>query len=278
MVRKFPYLISCDPQKTLLPKIEYFRSSGISETDVTNIFLSAPALFRRSLEKQIMPTFNYIKGLFDSNGTGLGSLKRLPHIFRCDFQSQLLPNVETLREAGVPYSKILILLQYQPRAFMVNTERFRKVVAEVKEMGFNPSEFKFVLAVHALRSMTKSTWDKKLGVYKKWGWSKDDTISAFLKQPYCMVKSANHIVRVMDLLVNKMGFHSSVVSKRPYVLSYSFQKRLKPRSSVYMILWEMGLIKKGKVFSRPLRRYQEKVRGELFVQCCELNLSERFLV
>ncbi|KAL6532248.1 hypothetical protein OROGR_014218 [Orobanche gracilis] len=245
MVRKFPCLISCDPQKNLLPKIDYFRSSGISETDVIDILVSDPQIFRLSLEKKIVPRFDCLKNLFHSKGTCIKSFKRIPQALRCDFGSKLLPNVEILGEAGVQYPDILNLMQYQPRAFMVDTETFREVVAEVKQMWFNPLEFKFVLAVHALRSMTKSSWENKIGVYMKWGWSKDECISAFLKQPYIMVKSEDHIMKVMDLLVNKMGFHASLVSKTPYVFSYSYERRVKPRCSVYKFLWDKGLRKKG---------------------------------
>ncbi|KAL6517140.1 hypothetical protein OROHE_017846 [Orobanche hederae] len=106
MVRKFPCLISCDPQNNLLPKIGYFRSSGISETDVIDILVSDPQLFRLSLKKQIVPKFDYLKKLFHSKGTCIKSFKRIPHIMRYDFGSKLLPNVEILGEAGVQYPDI----------------------------------------------------------------------------------------------------------------------------------------------------------------------------
>ncbi|CAK9318538.1 unnamed protein product [Citrullus colocynthis] len=61
------------------------------------------------------------------------------------------------------------ILLYQPRVFLVSSIRFKEIVEEVKEMGFNPLRLKFVLAVFALRAMSKSTWDKKIGVYRKWG-------------------------------------------------------------------------------------------------------------
>ncbi|KAG8369997.1 hypothetical protein BUALT_Bualt14G0071800 [Buddleja alternifolia] len=208
------------------PKIEFFLSVGLSENEVRSLFVRVPNLFWRSLEKQIMPTFNYVKSLFDLNETDIEPMKRHPHVLFCDFESQLRPNVETLREAGV------------------NNKRFREVVVQVKELGFKRLEFKFVLAVHALRSMTKSTWDSKLSIYKEWGWSEDEIISAFVKEPHSMVVSADKIKKVRDLLVNRMGFDSSIVLRRPDILSCSFEKRMKPRSLVYMALLEKGLIKR----------------------------------
>lgn len=35
--------------------------------------------------------------------------------------------------------------------------------------------------------MSKSMSEKKVAIYKKWGWSDDEIISAFEKNPYCML-------------------------------------------------------------------------------------------
>ncbi|KAL3626121.1 hypothetical protein CASFOL_029670 [Castilleja foliolosa] len=244
MVRKYPNIISFNPQKTLMPKIEYFRSSGLSQPDVIDLFVSTPQVFGISLTKQIAPKFDYLKALFDSKGASFNKFTRLPHIFRSDFESRIIPNVEILRKEGVRYSKILDLLQNQPRVFMVDTDKFREVVMEVERLGFNPSDFKFVIALHALRSLTKTSWENKMGVYMKWGWSADDCIAAFNKQPHIMMKSEDHIMKVMGFLVNEMDFCSSLVSRSPYVLTYSFENRVRPWCRVYKFLWEKGLKKK----------------------------------
>ena len=52
---------------------------------------------------------------------------------------------------------------------------------EVKERGFNPSRLMFALAVFTLRAMSKSTWERKVNVYKKWGWFEDEISLAFRK-------------------------------------------------------------------------------------------------
>ncbi|KAK4405593.1 hypothetical protein Sango_0565800 [Sesamum angolense] len=163
MVRRFPYIIVSDPEKTLFPKIEFFLSLGISDIEVAKIFMAAPGIFKRSLEKHIIPSYSYIKSLFDSNGLNIVSMKKLARILCCDLQHHLLPNVEVLREAGVPDKKVIFLVGYQPRVFMVDEKRFRKTVEELKKMGFSPSVWRFVLALQVRRSMSKSMWEKKVG-------------------------------------------------------------------------------------------------------------------
>ena len=78
-------------------------------------------------------------------------------------------------------SNIITLFQRQPNAFNINLVRFRGIVEEVKESGFNPLRMKFALAVFTLRAMSKSTWERKVNVYKKWGWFEDEISLAFRK-------------------------------------------------------------------------------------------------
>ncbi|CAI9776251.1 unnamed protein product [Fraxinus pennsylvanica] len=284
MVKRNPLIMVCDPHMTILPKIEFFLSLGMPESDMVSIFCGAPNIFKRSLEKQIKPSYNYIKSLFESNGKSFGSMRRLAEIFCCDIQSQLLPNIDVLREAGVLESKIVELLQTQPRALMVRRERFKKVVEEVKELGFRPSSSKFIVAVHAIRSMNKLTWEKKVVLYKKWGWSEGEIISAFEKHPYCMMISTDKITPKMDFLINKMGFESSYVLSRPSLLSYSLGNRIIPRCSVYKVLLEKGLINKVKVsmlvytekkfLQRFVQRYEGEAPGLLKLYEKELALSK----
>ena len=46
--------------------------------------------------------------------------------------------------------------------------------------------------------MTKSTWDKKVDTYKKWGWTDDEILAAFKKHTWCMMVSEEKMTAVMD--------------------------------------------------------------------------------
>ncbi|KAF8401522.1 hypothetical protein HHK36_012462 [Tetracentron sinense] len=48
----------------------------------------------------------------------------------------------------------------------------------------------------------------------------------------------------MDFLVNKMGYESKYIARRPLLLMYSLEKRIIPRCSVLQFLNSNGLIKK----------------------------------
>lgn len=243
LVRKLPPVIVCDPEKTLLPKLEFFKSKCVSSTDVGKILSSSPSVLKRSLENHVIPSFNFLKKLMGSEAATISAIKRSGRLLLLDLQIDVAPNIEFLRESGVPNENILVLLRYQPRAFMTSRDRFREIVKEVEEMGFNPLRTKFVIAIHAFRAMSKSTWEKKVEVYKKWGLSEDDILVAFGKHPWCMIASEHKISGVMDFFVNKMGLEYSFVVRSPALISLSLEKRIVPRCEVYKVLLSKGLIK-----------------------------------
>ncbi|XP_028109820.1 uncharacterized protein LOC114308433 [Camellia sinensis] len=274
LVRRYPPVILCDPEKTLLPKFQFFKSKGVSSTDVAKILSSAPAVLKRSMENQIIPSFNFFKSFIQSEEETISAIKRNAGLLLVDLQNCALPNVEILREANVPDAKILFMLKFMPRAFILTSDRLRKIVNEVKKMGFNPSKSNFVLAVHALKSMSKSTWGKKVEVYKKWGLSEDDILVAFGKYPWCMMASEHKIVRVMDFFVNKMGWRSFLVARRPWFISMSFEKRIVPRCAVYQVLLSKGLIQNNDITLATMLKYTEKVFLTEVVNCHQEEAPE----
>ncbi|KAL0457375.1 UNVERIFIED_CONTAM: hypothetical protein Slati_1076700 [Sesamum latifolium] len=244
--------------------IAFLKNHGFTTEQIGSMVRSGQGF----LEKHIVPSYNYINSLFKSNGVNFVSMKKLAMILYCDLQRHLLPNVEVLREAGVLDKKIIFLVVHQPRVFMVDEKRFRKTVEEVEKMGFSPSMLRFVLALEVRCLMSKSMWEKKVAIYNKWGWSDGEIILAFEKLPQCMLVSVDKLLAVMDFFVNNMGFDHSLVSKRPQLIKFSLEKRIRPRCSVYKILVENGLIKKRSNLT-PVVESTEKDFLKKFVMCYE---------
>ncbi|MBA0849975.1 hypothetical protein Goshw_023592 [Gossypium schwendimanii] len=150
-----------------------------------------------------------------------------------------------LRGIGVPESNILMLLNHQPRPLLYDQVRLKEIVEEVKRMGFDSSTKKFIDAVIALSSMSKSTLEKKFDVYRRWGWSDQEIHEAFQRYPMCMAVSEDKIMAVMDFLVNKMGYSSTLVAKQSSILRQSLEKRIVPRALFARELLSQGFTVAG---------------------------------
>jgi mTERF domain-containing protein len=70
----------------------------------------------------------------------------------------------------------------------------------------------------AKKCMTKKLWNQKVDVFKKWGWSDEDVLEAFKRQPQCMLTSIDKINAVMSFWVNQLGWDATAIVKQPGVL------------------------------------------------------------
>ncbi|XP_074339172.1 uncharacterized protein LOC141677244 isoform X1 [Apium graveolens] len=245
VVKKLPCVLLSDSEKTITPKLEYFSSRGVSRTELAKLVSASPCVLRISLEKKIIPTWNLFESLLiSSERTFAATIRFFNSRWASNLEARVVPNVKILRDFGVQESNIVSLLTSQPSVLMIASDRFRMNVERVKEMGFSPQKFKFVFAVCALTGMSKSTWERKVEICKKWGWSEEDVYVAFEKHPWCMMVSEDKMSSIMDMVINKAGFEPSDIVQRPKSLTCSLEKRIIPRCLVYQDLLERGLIMK----------------------------------
>ncbi|XP_044494822.1 uncharacterized protein LOC123217760 [Mangifera indica] len=284
LVKKSPAVLVGSVEETLLPKLEFFHSVGISGTDLANILSSNPIILRRSLEKQIIPNYNFLKSLVSNNEKVVTVWKRALRLH--DVSKTVVPNISALRGIGVTQSSISALVISNPGVLCEISEKFDVSVKKVIEMGFNPSNRAFVDALVAIRNMTDNSWEQKLTVYRSWGWSENDFWLAFRSFPRCMTLSVENINIKMDFYVKKMGWRPSAVARTAVALAYSLEKRIIPRCSVLRVLLFKGLIKENinmysvlvpseKGFTdKFLFRYQEQVPQLFDIYQGKIDLSE----
>ncbi|KAH0981343.1 hypothetical protein GBA52_008520 [Prunus armeniaca] len=240
-VRLHPEVLLADPEQTLLPKLRFFISLGVSKEDLAKTLAFCPQILSRSLEKEILPDYNFLRSLIPEKKV-VSVLKNSSWFFFEGHSKNVVPNIGLLRQLGMPQSCIYLLLAHYINVLMVKHERFGVVVGKVKEMGFNLEKATSVSALRVLCGRHKSVWNRSWELYRSWGWSDDDILSAFRRYPQCMIHSEKKVMEVMDLLVNNMGWPSRKIAQYPVVLSLSLKRRLIPRCSVVKVLFLKGVI------------------------------------
>ncbi|GAU42722.1 hypothetical protein TSUD_382580 [Trifolium subterraneum] len=187
------------------------------------------------------------------------------------FSKKPFQNIQLLIENGVPESNMVILLRNWYAILGENPLFLNRAVVEVKELGFNPKSTVFMVALRA-KVNNKSLWGRKIDVYKKWGWSEENVVSAFVKYPWCMLSSVAKIESVMKFFVNEMGWDSVVLAKYPVLFLYSLEKRVIPRAFVLQFLESKGLIMDAKL-GTPYK-LSESVFLERYVTCFKEEASQ----
>ncbi|XP_058727917.1 uncharacterized protein LOC131599648 [Vicia villosa] len=246
MIAKVPGLLSCNPSKRVLPKFQFLLSKGASNSDIVNLASKNPRVLSRSLKNHIVPTYELIYRFLQSDKEVIASAIQSPNLL-CE---QFVPrNISMLIENGVSNSNIARLLRIRSQIFKV--QDMLKFVEEVKNLGFNPSKIIFSIALVAKMTVSKNLWEEKVETLKKWGWSDEDALEAFKKKPYCMLTSVDKINLVMSFWVNQFGWDAMAITKAPFILSSSLEKRIIPRAAVVQYLLDKGLRNKSASLTCP---------------------------
>ncbi|KAI4345446.1 hypothetical protein L6164_012569 [Bauhinia variegata] len=269
IIRREPNLLISDPDKTILPKFEFFRSKGASRSDIIQIFTADPSLLARSLEGCFIPFYESLKRFLLSDQCITKTVKYYTHIV--GHSHRTTHNVQVLLDNGMPDKKIAFLLSHWPRAVDMQTDVFKKVVDDLKELGMEPSKSIFLVALLA-KSSGKTTWERKIDLFKRWGWSEEVIVSTFTKYPWIMLVSEGKLAAVKDYSVTRMGWDSMLLARYPNIFSRSLEKSIIPRHSVLQVLVSRGLIEDDKSFS-PFRA-SEKAFRQRYVNCFKEEAPE----
>ncbi|KAK2387451.1 transcription termination factor MTERF15, mitochondrial [Trifolium repens] len=268
LVKRHPFVLLSKPEKTLLPKLKFFQSIGISTTDLPKILIGNTGFLKQSLEKNLIPRYHIIRSLVRNDKEVVSAFKR----WRCNFYGDsMLPNIEVLRKLGVPQSCVSLLVTNFTNVAFCEHSRFVKAVNIVKEMGFDPLKSNFVLALRVIARMDKETWESKLKIFERWGWSKDICLLAFQKHPQYMTISEKKITKIMNFFLKYMGLTPKDIARMPGILMRSFERIIVPRCEVVKILKSRGFINSG-LFISSFIRVTEKEFMKRYVTPFEKDL------
>ncbi|XP_073123927.1 uncharacterized protein [Henckelia pumila] len=257
LIKRAPQILTLKPQDNLLPKIEFLRSLGISGDDIIKIIAVAGSFMRRSLENRIIPSFDFMKNMLKSDKDAVDVIKRFPSLLYIDVHKRLRPNVDILLEAGVPEINVRHLFKKRPRTLLMGLAESKEYVERIAEMGFSPGSANFVVGFGVMRRFCRSSWDKKMDVYKRWGYSEDQILLAFRRYPQCIAKSQDKIDAVLDYIINRMGCDPSAFTTFPAMMSLSLKGTIIPRCLVYEVLKSKGLLYSNRSVTGFLRRTKE---------------------
>ncbi|CAK8532058.1 unnamed protein product [Lathyrus sativus] len=246
IIAKAPWLLSCNPSKTVLPKFQFFLSKGASNSDIVCLVSKNPQILSSSLEKHIVPTYEMLYRFMQSDRDLIASVISNPELL---WGSHVRLNITMLLENGVSDSNIMRIFRTRNRA--LQRDDLLSLLEELKDLGFNPSKTTFGVAFIAKTSVNKIKWKEKVDAFNKWGWSDEDVVKAFKKQPHCMLNSIEKINLVMDFWVNQLGWDALVLAKHPSIFSSSFEKRIAPRALVVQFLRNNGLRNKNASLASP---------------------------
>ncbi|KAK1278871.1 hypothetical protein QJS04_geneDACA003484 [Acorus gramineus] len=272
MISSRPGLLYFNPDRTLKPKMDFLRDVGFSIPDLIFLLSKNPCILTSSLGNQIVPAYGFLKSILGTDEVIISTAKRAPWLLHTDLHKRMGSKIEFLQDHGVPDSIISAVIKHQPRCFLnVHLDRFTEALVKLEAMDFRPSTSSFYMAFGTLLSLNKSLWEEKFELYRSFGLSEDDILSAFKKRPQIMELSKDKMRRMMDFFLKEPGLGLPVVVNCPHLLVHSLEKMIIPRWSVIRVLTSHGILNKDvnlhticklkeeKFLERYVIKYQEKV-------------------
>ncbi|XXG50844.1 hypothetical protein AAC387_Pa02g4758 [Persea americana] len=249
LISAVPRLLFADVNKTLKPKVDFFRGLGLSDAYITSLITSDPVILSRGLETQIIPAMNFFRDLLHTNENAIKAFRRCRWMITSHMKNRMQSNIAILKEYGLPDSQVTDIALLRPAVLTQKTDTLMEVVKRVEELGLERTSGLFSMALLAMPSLKKSTWEAKLEMLKGLGWSQSDILEALRRMPIILTYSEKKIRAGMDFYVNTLKWKPSEVASDPILLMFSLEERLIPRSRV----WKM-LTTKELVDERDLRR------------------------
>ncbi|XP_058003942.1 transcription termination factor MTERF4, chloroplastic-like [Hevea brasiliensis] len=286
IVKSRPEVLLAQLEKTLLPKLEFLRSIGVSRPGLSIIVSRNPDLLACSLKHCLIPSYEILKSVLVSDEKVVRTLNHMGNRSFYSLQKRFSNNSSLLRGLGISQSFISYLVTQSPSVMCQEVGKFAEGVKKVMKLGFDPSKLRIVEAVRVFHLMSHKTWEHKMQVYRRWGFSEDEIWLIFRKCPTCMAMSEKKIMATMDFLVCKMSWQPAAVARVPVILCLSLEKRVMPRCSVVRVLLSKGLIKADihlssvlqpseKLFlERSVIKYQEHVPQLLDIYQRKMGLTE----
>ncbi|KAF9607997.1 hypothetical protein IFM89_004394 [Coptis chinensis] len=152
------------------------------------------------------------------------------------------PNIALLSDNGVRKHNIIKLFMLNPWTLASRNDRFRTIVEEIKEMGFDSRSLMFIQAIVSRSGMSKTRWEERWALMHKLGFSHAESLSMFKKHPRGFVLSKENVECRVEFFTVKQKFELSDIAKNSVILALALEKRIIPRCNVLEELYSNGLI------------------------------------
>ncbi|CAD5186900.1 unnamed protein product [Musa acuminata subsp. malaccensis] len=120
----------------------------------------------------------------------------------------------------------------------------------------------FPHALFSVMTLSRSRFDATFATLMSFGWSQPDSLAAFRKHPGIWNYSKKNISDKVTFLMKEAGCELTYIIGHPVLLTYSLEKRLRPRYEVMNFLDQNKLLDKGYKLLSVILLSEEKFRNK----------------
>ncbi|CAL9772070.1 unnamed protein product [Musa acuminata subsp. burmannicoides] len=271
LLQREPRLLRANVETILKPRMRSLQDMGFSDTEIVQLVSSCPCLLYL---RDIQPRIDFWRSLLGSNEMLIKACRRNMFLLASSLARKIEPNISLLRECGISEQHIAQMVVRLP-SFLCHTEKcIKEAIKHVEELGVSRDCKKFPSALLTVVTLSRSRLDATFATLISYGWSQPDCVAAFRKHPSIWSLSKKTLCDKMTFLMKEAGCELTYIICRPVLLTYSLEKRLRPRYEVMNFLDQNKLLDKGHDLLSVILLSEEKFRNKfLFLLCKEKFIS-----
>jgi mTERF domain-containing protein len=256
-----PQILFSDIDKTLKPKIEFFQDLGLVGSELGMFISKNSPILAVSLERKLVPCVEILKKVLCRNQNNqdlIRVLSRCTAVVRGNPESRLLGNIAFLKSCGIVGTQLSMLLTRQPWLFIMQESKLRDLVSRVLDMGFSVNSRMLVHGLYTVSCMSNETFMRKLELFRSSGFSSNECMEMFRKQPGLLRASEEKLKLGIEFFMNTIKMEKSALVRLPVSFMYDLEARVIPRYMVLEILKSKRLLKREPSFIHTLNISEEK--------------------
>ncbi|RWW55741.1 hypothetical protein BHE74_00037595 [Ensete ventricosum] len=245
LMQKDPRILRATVETVLKPRMRSLQDMGFSDTEIVQLVSSCPTLlYFRDIQRRI----NFWRSLLGSNERLIKASRRQRTLLSASLSQKIEPNISILREFGISKQCIAKLVATVPSFFCRTNKSIKESIKEsikhVEDLGVSRDCKTFPRVLLLVMTTSKSKFDATFATLMSFGWSQPDCIAALRRYPSIWCFSEKNLRDKMTFLMEEAGCEPTYISCRPVLLTYSLEKRLRPRYEVLNFLEQNKLLDK----------------------------------
>lgn len=201
-----PKLLFYDVSKALQPKFQCLMDLGLSRSDLVRVMTRDTTIVERGLVTHLRPTIDLLRKILGSDEDVVKAIKRTSWLLSFGAHHMMKNNVLLLRNSGVSEDRIRKLVIMNPNYLTQKPEWIKDLLNRLEKDFRIPLHSPiFPYGFQALAAQNKSRCEKKIGIFKSFGWSDDNVLMMFRKLPHSIAFSEDRIQKALSFYMKKHG-------------------------------------------------------------------------
>ncbi|XP_009381540.2 uncharacterized protein LOC103969659 [Musa acuminata AAA Group] len=258
LMQREPRFLRANVETILKPRMRSLLEMGFSDTEIIRLVSSCSTLLRLS---DIQPRINFWRSLLGSNERFLKACKRNMFVLTSSLARNIEPSISLLREHGISDERIAHMVVTMPGGFG-RIDKLKEVIKYIDELGVPRDSGVYTKALNVVITVSRSRFDAMSVTLMSFGWSQPDIIALIGKCTSIWTLSKKNICDKMTFLMKEAGCELTYIIGHPVLLTYSLEKRLRPRYDVMNFLDQNKLLDRGHNLASVVTLPEEKFRNK----------------